>query len=94
MTDSYPNLETLQLSTIREIGVPHDDEACLSALCFPKLTSLTLNGFDLQNGAFLLSVNSYEGKLLYHFKIYLSQMNPPLIFIRLSKNAPNFTFYT
>lgn len=59
MTKAYPNLVTLQISTSRIKTISPDDGA-LSALSFPNLTSLTLCGFDLQDGAFLLSVAAYS----------------------------------
>ncbi len=58
MTEAYPNLENLQLSVDRYEAIPYDDEACLSAINFSKLTSLSLRGFNLQDGTFLLSVIS------------------------------------
>lgn len=57
MVEAYPNLEILKLTTSHPVTVPYDDDAVLSALCFPNLTSLTLSGFRLWDGAFLLEVN-------------------------------------
>lgn len=57
MTEAYQNLETLKLSTFRLRTSLPDDKA-LSALSFPKLTSLSLKGFDLGDGAALVEVNA------------------------------------
>lgn len=58
MIEAYPNLEILQLATYyQEMARPFDDTV-LSALSFPKLVSLTLTNFKLEQGSFLLKVNA------------------------------------
>lgn len=76
MTEAYPILENLQLSVDRNEAIPYDDEACLSGINFSKLTSLSLRGFNLQDGTFLLSVISQ----VYNFQFYLRQVIPSSIF--------------
>jgi len=56
MTEAYPNLEIPKFTTGHHVTIPCDDTV-LFALCFPKLTSLTLCGFGLGDGAVLLEVN-------------------------------------
>ncbi len=59
---NYPNIEALHLeSTADQYGFEMDlenpdDTDCLSSICFPRLTSLSLQRFKLHDGAFLLPV--------------------------------------
>jgi len=50
----YPNLASLYLLSY-DNGVIQFDDECLSSIRFPNLTSLSLDGFNVE-GSFLLPV--------------------------------------
>jgi len=64
MTEAYPNLEILKLTTYRHNTMPNDDSASLSALSFAHLTSLSLCDFQLGDGIYLPEVNVIFKSLL------------------------------
>jgi len=60
---NYPNIEALHLENIEDQDdrfamnfANPDDRDCLSFISFPRLTKLSLQGFHLHDGLFLLSV--------------------------------------
>jgi len=57
MAEAYQNLEILKLTTYNI----YSGNSVLSALCFPKLTSLSLSNFRLGHGSFLLKVIIFRG---------------------------------
>ena len=57
MTEAYPIMEELWLTTYRHKTIPPDHTPILSAFCFPHLTSLKLSNFQLLDGAALVPVN-------------------------------------
>jgi len=67
MTDAYPNLEFLRLTTWRYESetLPMDDNAALSAFRFPHLTFLSLQNLQLLDGSALLPVRS-KVSLIYN----------------------------
>ena len=56
MTEAYPILEILRLTTLRHKTIPPDHQPILSALRFPNLTFLSLSNFQLRDGSALLPV--------------------------------------
>jgi len=56
IADFYPNLENLQLIKTLRVNTSPPDEIALSAISFSRLTSLSLRGFFLSDGGFLLEV--------------------------------------
>ena len=56
MTEAFPILEILDLTTHRDPTFPPDHKAILSAFRFPHLTFLSLSNFQLLDGAALLTV--------------------------------------
>lgn len=64
----YPNIESLHLKRY-DNGVNQSDDECLSSIQFSKLTSLSLEGFNV-NGSFLPQVK-LEQKSDY-FNVYIS----------------------
>jgi len=51
---NYPNIEALHLENTEHQNPDHRD--CLSLISFPRLIKLSLQGFHLHDGLFLLSV--------------------------------------
>ena len=90
ITESYPNLEVLELTTYRNKTSPPDDRA-LSAITFSKLTKLSLRGFQLQDGAALLEVKSCFLLSFYHRSSLIAFH---FLNFRLSMSAPNWKFCT
>ena len=56
ITEAYPIVEYLRLTTYRHKTIPPDHTPILTALRFPHLTSLSLSNFQLLDGAALLPV--------------------------------------
>lgn len=56
MTDAYPIVEDLLLKNSHLKSIPSTHTSILSAFRFPHLTSLSLSGFQLLDGAALLPV--------------------------------------
>ncbi len=54
----YPNIEVLELVSSLDLNdlESRSDVECLSSIRFPRLTSLGLQEFNLQDGSFLPSV--------------------------------------
>ena len=80
MTEAFPILEILDLTTHRDPTIPMDhSKAILSAFRFPHLTFLSLRNFQLVDGAALLTVK-LEAVLMFKLislNHYLSSIRSP-----------------
>jgi len=91
MTEAYPTLEILQVTTHRHQTIPPDHQAILPSFCFLNLTFLSLSNFQLLDGAALIPV-----KLKYDFTYNISLLDNHLYSpnVRSLYRAQSFKSFT